>query len=50
MAILNVKNVPDALYRKLRDHAHRQHRHPHAFKLRQRDRQQSALSEHYRAN
>ena len=26
MAVLNVKNVPDALYRKLRDHAHRQHR------------------------
>ena len=26
MAILNVKNVPDALYRKLRDRARRQHR------------------------
>jgi len=26
MAILNVKNLPDALYRKLRDRAHRQHR------------------------
>src|SRR2546428_11895126 len=26
MAILNVKNLPDALYRKLRDRARRQHR------------------------
>ena len=26
MAILNVKNVPDPLYRKLRDRARRQHR------------------------
>ena len=26
MPILNVKNVPDALYRKLRDRARRQHR------------------------
>ena len=26
MAILNVKNVPDALYQKLRDRARRQHR------------------------
>ena len=26
MVILNVKNVPDALYRKLRDRARRQHR------------------------
>jgi plasmid stability protein len=26
MAILNVRNLPDALYRKLRDRARRQHR------------------------
>jgi plasmid stability protein len=26
MAILNVKNLPDALYQKLRDRARRQHR------------------------
>ena len=26
MAILNVKNLPDGLYRKLRDRARRQHR------------------------